>query len=150
MKNHLKDTIFESFLGIVEEKLPEMSEAQRRRLCEALVDSSNKAYLANSKGIADQSLEAIRELEKHRAQFKNFVDDLQKGTNKLLFKFKEQGFVTKKYDPNSQKSVLKGRTTMVDDMVFYLNSLNDLVILFYKDVYKMEDTSHDTPQITLF
>lgn len=150
MKNHLKDTIFESFLGIVEEKLPEMSEAQKRRLCDALVDSAHNTYLANSKGIVDQSLESIRELEKHRAQFKKFVDELQKGTNKLLLKFKEDGFVTKKYDPNSQKSVLKGRTTMVDDMVYYLNSLNDLVILFYKEVYKVEETSYDNQQITLF
>jgi hypothetical protein len=39
---------------------------------------------------------------------------------------------------------------MVDEMVYFLNLMNDSVILFYKDVYKVEETSNETPQITLF
>jgi hypothetical protein len=88
--------------------------------------------------------------ESNRGQFKKHIDLLQKETNRLLVNFKENSFVTKKYDENKKTMVLKGRTTMVDEMVYFLNLMNDSVILFYKDVYKVEETSNETPQITLF
>jgi hypothetical protein len=88
--------------------------------------------------------------ESNRGQFKKHIDLLQKETNRLLVSFKENSFVTKKYDENKKTMVLKGRTTMVDEMVYFLNLMNDSVILFYKDVYKVEETSNETPQITLF
>jgi hypothetical protein len=47
-------------------------------------------------------------------------------------------------------TVLKGKTTMVDEMVEFLNIVNDSVISFYKEVYKIEETSNENPQITLF
>jgi hypothetical protein len=46
--------------------------------------------------------------------------------------------------------ILKPRTTMVQEMVDYLNFLNKLVISFYKEVYKIEQSSIDYPKISLF
>ena len=51
MKNHLKDNIFNSFLTIIEEEYPELSEAKRRRLADKLSDKAQIEYLENSKGI---------------------------------------------------------------------------------------------------
>lgn len=150
MKNYLKDEIFNNFLQILDTDMPQLSEATRRKMAEKLCESSYGVYKLNSEGIVKQSSEAITELEKHRALFKQYIDFTQNNVNKILTKFKENGFVTKKYDENAHKTILKGRTAMVDDMVYFLNDLNDLVSLFYKDVYKVEQTTKDQQQITLF
>ena len=150
MKNHLKENIFQSFLEIIEQDYPELSEAKRRRLAEKLMDKAHILYMENSKGLNQQLRDMTTSHESHRGQFKKHIDMLQKETNRVLANFKQNGFVTKKYDENKRTTVLKGRTTMVDDMVDFLNIVNDSVILFYKEVYKIEETTNETPQITLF
>lgn len=150
MKNHLKENIFQSFLETLEEDYPELTEAKRRRLAEKLGDKAYKIYSENTQGLVKQLTEMTNGHESHRAQFKQHIDLLQKETNRLLIGFKEKSFVTKQYDENRKTMVLKGKTTMVDDMVYFLNLMNDSVILFYKEVYKIEETTNETPQITLF
>lgn len=150
MKNHLKENIFQSFLEILEQDYPELSEAKRRRLAEKLGDKAYSIYSENTKGLVKQLSEMTNSHESHRAQFKQHIDLLQKETNRLLAIFKEKAFVTKIYDENRKTTVLKGKTSMVDDMVYFLNLMNDSVILFYKEVYKMEETTNENPQITLF
>lgn len=150
MKNHLKEQIFDNFLQILEVAMPQLTEAARRKIAEKLCQSAYDVYKVNSEGIVKQSSEAIVDLEKHRALFKKYIDFTQTSVNKILSNFKQNGFVTKKYDEYTKKTILKGRTTMVDDMVYFLNDLNDLVSLFYKEVYKVEQTTKDQQQITLF
>jgi len=150
MKNHLKDQIFNNFLQILETEMPQLTEATRRKMAEKLTNGSYNVYKENTDGIVKQTSEAISDLERHRGLFKKYIDVVQKNTNLILANFKQNGFVTKKYDENTKKTILKGRTTMVDDMVYFLNDLNDLVSLFYKDVYKVEETTKDEQQITLF
>ena len=150
MKNHLKDNIFQSFLEVFETDLPELTEAQKRRLAEKLVDKAYIIYAENSKGLSEQLTEMTKTHEAHRGQFKKHIDMLQKETNRVLTNFKGNGFVTKKYDEYRKMTVLKGKTTMVDDMVEFLNIVNDSVISFYKEVYKIEETSVENQQITLF
>ena len=150
MKNYLKDQIFNNFLQILESEMPQLTEASRRKMAEKLIDGSYSVYKENTEGIVKQTSEAISDLERHRGLFKQYIDVVQKNTNLILANFKQNGFVTKKYDEYTKKTILKGRTTMVDDMVYFLNDLNDLVSLFYKDVYKVEQTTKDQQQITLF
>lgn len=150
MKNHLKENIFQNFLEILEQDYPELSEAKRRRLAEKLGDKAYSIYSQNTQGLVKQLSEMTNGHEAHRAQFKQHIDLLQKETNRLLAIFKEKAFVTKIYDENRKTTVLKGKTSMVDDMVYFLNLMNDSVILFYKEVYKMEETTNENPQITLF
>lgn len=150
MKNHLKENIFQNFLEILEQDYPELSEAKRRRLAEKLGDKAYSIYSENTKGLVKQLSEMTNSHESHRAQFKQHIDLLQKETNRLLAIFKEKAFVTKIYDENRKTTVLKGKTSMVEDMVYFLNLMNDSVILFYKEVYKMEETTNENPQITLF
>ena len=150
MKNHLKENIFQNFLEILEQDYPELSEAKRRRLAEKLGDKAYSIYSENTQGLVKQLSEMTNSHESHRAQFKQHIDLLQKETNRLLAIFKEKAFVTKIYDENRKTTVLKGKTSMVEDMVYFLNLMNDSVILFYKEVYKMEETTNENPQITLF
>jgi len=150
MKNHLKDNIFNSFLTIIEEEYPELSEAKRRRFADKLSDKAQMEYLENSKGLTQLLKDMSSSHEAHRGQFKRHIDMLQKETNRVFTNFKSNGFVTKKYDEYRKMTVLKGKTTMVDEMVEFLNIVNDSVISFYKEVYKIEETSNENPQITLF
>lgn len=150
MKNHLKDNIFNSFLTIIDEEYPELTEAKRRRLANILSDKAQIEYLENSKGLTQLLKDMSSSHEAHRGQFKRHIEMLQKETNRVLTNFKSNGFVTKKYDEYRKMTILKGKTTMVDDMVEFLNIVNDSVILFYKEVYKIEETSNENPQITLF
>lgn len=59
------------------------------------------------------------------------------------------------FDPMKKKNVMKPRTSIVADMVKYLNSLNDLVIKFYEDVYEVhkmdtKEIQKEKIQISLF
>jgi len=108
MKNHLKDNIFNSFLTIIEEEYPELSEAKRRRLADKLSDKAQIEYLENSKGLTQLLKDMSSSHEAHRGQFKRHIDMLQKETNRVLTNFKSNGFVTKKYDEYRKITVLKG------------------------------------------
>lgn len=150
MKNYLKDKIFNSILIEMKESMPQLSEAQARRLSEKLCDITYNIYITNTNGLKDEMAKMSTTHEQNRAKFKAHIDLLQSKTNKMLASFKEKGFVGTKYDTYNKKTYLKGKTLMVDDMVDFLNVVNDSVILFYKEVYNIEETTSDVPQITLF
>jgi len=150
MKNYLKEKIFKNFLFIFEKEIPGLTESNKRKLCEALVESSYQVFLINSQELIKQSSTSIKEFEYNRKQFKDLIDEIQKSTDKLLTVYKSNSFVSKEFDERTRTFILKPRTTMVNEMVEYLNMLNKLVINFYKEVYKIEQTSIDYPKISLF
>jgi hypothetical protein len=150
MKNYLKEKIFKNFLFIFEKEIPGLTESNKRKLCEALVESSYQVFLINSQELIKQSSTSIKEFEYNRKQFKDLIDEIQKSTDKLLTVYKSNSFVSKEFDEITRTFILKPRTTMVNEMVEYLNMLNKLVINFYKEVYKIEQTSIDYPKISLF
>ena len=150
MKNYLKEKIFTDFDVLIVELHPEIKEYSRRKLASALAESCYDTYIKNSEELVKLNAEVILSLEQNRKQFKDYIDLLQSKTNRMLDKFKSESFVKKEYDSYSQKYILKGRTKMVDDMVDLLNLLNEQVILFYKNVYKVEQQSIENQQINLF
>ena len=150
MKNYLKEKIFKNFLFIFEKEIPGLTESNKRKLCEVLVESSYEVFLINSQELIKQSSTSIKEFEYNRKQFKDLIDEIQKSTDKLLTVYKSNSFVSKEFDERTRTFILKPRTTMVNEMVEYLNMLNKLVINFYKEVYKIEQTSIDYPKISLF
>jgi len=150
MKNYLKEKIFSDFLFIFEKEMPGLTEATKRKISETLVDSCYQVFLANSQELVKQNSQTIKEYESNRMQFKVFIDEVQKSTEKLLNVYKSGSFVSKEYDEKLKTYYLKPRTTMVQEMVDYLNILNKLVISFYKEVYKIEQTSIEYPKISLF
>jgi histidinol phosphatase-like enzyme len=150
MKNYLKEKIFKNFLFIFEKEIPGLTESNKRKLCEALVESSYQVFLINSQELIKQSSISVKEFEYNRKQFKDLIDEIQKSTDKLLTVYKSNSFVSKEFDEITRTFILKPRTTMVNEMVEYLNMLNKLVINFYKEVYKIEQTSIDYPKISLF
>jgi hypothetical protein len=79
---------------------------------------------------------------------------LEKSVKILFDSFRKQGFIKPDIDKKTNKPILKGRTTMVDEMVDFLNKLNIIVMDFYKDIYKIQNKEEGKQmgieQITLF
>jgi hypothetical protein len=94
------------------------------------------------------------ELEQHKKLFRDHIELLDKHCKSMLFNFKSNGFVKVESDRKGGKQKLVGRTTMIDDMVKFLNILNESVSEFYQKVYKIKDGAilpeSDIKQTTLF
>jgi hypothetical protein len=79
---------------------------------------------------------------------------LEKSVKILFDSFRKQGFIKPDIDKKTNKPILKSRTTMVDEMVDFLNKLNIIVLDFYKDVYRIESRDEGkefgVEQISLF
>jgi sorbitol-specific phosphotransferase system component IIA len=105
-------------------------------------DSSHKAMV-------EMYHENTLTLEKSRSQFHEMVIFIEKYTNVILENLKEMGMIKKDFDKHG-KAVVKGKTTVVTDMVNYMNKLNDLVIQFYQEVYliqKMDDMKDENGRV---
>ena len=104
MKNYLKEKIFSDFLFIFEKEMPGLTEATKRKISETLVDSCYQVFLANSQELVKQNSQTIKEYESNRMQFKVFIDEVQKSTEKLLNVYKSGSFVSKEYDEKLLRS----------------------------------------------
>lgn len=143
----LKNQIFDSFLNIISQN-ENMPEHEQRALAYALMEAAMGFIELGINSFTKMHLEAVTDLEQHKKMFRDHIELIDKYTKAMLTSFKRQGFVKPDLDDN-RRPILKGRTKMVDDMVVFLNALNDSVLAFYKDVYRMEDLIKE-PQISLF
>jgi hypothetical protein len=153
MKNSTKSITLELFLKILEENHPEMTESVRRKTAYILCDASMDILNKNSEGLSKSMSDAVVDLEKYKKMFRDHIEDIQATTKTMYSSFRSQGFVKPEIDKKTNKPFLKGRTTMVDEMVVFLNRLNKTIMDFYKDVYKIEDfkdAKDISAQTTLF
>ena len=153
MKSTTKTKTLELFLKILEENHPEMSESTRRKTAYILCDASMDVLHENCDGLSKSMLDAVINLEKYKKTFRDHIEEIQKITKTMYDSFRSQGFVKPDIDKKTNKPILKGRTTMVDEMVVCLNKMNKTVMDFYKDVYKIEDSKEAKDagvQTTLF
>lgn len=139
MKSTTKSKTLNIFLKILEEKHPEWSEACRRNTAYLLCDASQEILLDNSDGLSNAMSNAIIDLEQHKKMFRDHIEQVQSITKTMFTSFQSQGFIKPDIDKKTNKPYLKGRTSMVDEMVTFLNKMNSTVIDFYKDVYKIQD-----------
>lgn len=138
MKNHLKVRMFGDFFKNLKENHQDLDEKKRYAICYDIHKVAFEIYMREIKSFSDSHNEKSLVLEQHRKEFHQYIVLIEKSVKNLLTKFKKEGFVKVEYDNKTKKPYLKGRTTMVDDMVVFLNSLNEVVMTFYKDVYKIE------------
>lgn len=153
MKNNTKAKTFDIFCAKMDERYFDLPEHIRRNIAHDLMLESMEILKENTDGLAQSKADAFLEHEKHRKQFRDHIEVIQKHTKTMMDSFKKQGFVKPDRD-KFNKPILKGRTTMVDEMVEFLNKLNKSVMDFYKDVYKVEETKDNKDigieQISLF
>lgn len=153
MKNTTKSKTLDIFLKILEEKHPEMTEPTRRKTAYDLCEASMQILNDNTEGLSKTMLDAVVTLESYKKTFRDHIEDIQSITKNMFTSFRSQGFIKPDIDKKTNKPYLKGRTTMVDEMVVFLNKMNKTVMDFYKDVYKIEDSKEAKDagvQTTLF
>lgn len=138
MKNNLKAENLNKFNQILEEKYPEIEEYKRRAIAHELNEHAFEVIHQSTKYFSDSQSEKTLQLEQYRKLFHDHIIMIEKSVKILFDNFRKEGFVKPDIDKKTNKPVLKGRTTMVDDMVVFLNKLNVFVMDFYKDVYKID------------
>jgi hypothetical protein len=146
MKNNLKSQNLQKFNEILEEKFPEIEEYKRRAIAHDMNEYSFLVIQESIEYFTKSHNEKVLEIEQHRKIFHDYINTLEKSVKILFDSFKKQGFIKPDIDKKTNKPILKGRTTMVDEMVDFLNKLNIIVMDFYKDIYKIQNRE-DAKQI---
>ncbi len=150
MKNTLKTKLFEAIDKGLDEGYPELSESNRRKIAYLIQNTCLEILLENMDGLGKSHSEIAVEMESHKKMFKDHIETMQKDCKILMETFKKNGIVSFQLDPKTRKSMLKAKTTVVAEMVLFLNKLNELTIKFYENVYKIEEDKDYTTQTTLF
>lgn len=153
MKQTTKNMIRDNFLAILEHNNPTIKENDRWRIANQLSESAYQTMLTHNDAISATYHANALEMEQHKKQFRDHIELLDKSASVLIANFRQNGFMKVETDKKTGKSKLVGKTTMVDDMVIFLNILNDSVMKFYQEVYKIEgnsSTEFDFKQTTLF
>jgi hypothetical protein len=147
MENRFKNLLLNRFLEVIElENKIGLTESQKRAICNLLAVSASDVHAENFDKLNESHQQLVLTHEKTRKQFTGMVNFIEKNTKVVLDKFKTSSFVKEDYDVMKKKVVLKARTSMVTDMVDYLNRLNDLIIKFYEDVYEIEKVTDKEKQ----
>jgi hypothetical protein len=136
MKNILKNDFYNKFLDSLEGDAA-FNELQKRYIASKLSVEAIQVHDENFKKLRDLHKELLINSEKTRSQFIGMVNFIEKSTKPLIDSFTRQGFLKVEALPNGKKK-LTGRTSMVNDMIKYVNTLNELVYNFYKDVYQID------------
>lgn len=153
MKQTTKNMLRDNFLFILEQKHQAIKENDRWRIANDLSESAHAMMQSHNESISATYNANALELEQVKKQFRDSIEEIDKTAGALIANFRHNGFMKVETNRKTGKSELVGRTTMVDDMVKFLNNMNDLVMRFYQDVYKIEGNSSsefDVKQTTLF
>ena len=139
MKNILKNHYYDKFLESLKDD-EVFSDVQKRYIASKLSVEAVVVHDENFKKLSELYKEVSINNEKTRSQFIGMVNFIEKSTKPLVDSFTRQGFLKVDMLPNGKKKMV-GRTSMVTDMVKFINTLNELVFNFYKDVYQIEKVS---------
>ena len=150
MKNTLKNKLFETIDKKLDETYPDMTEVNRRKLAYLVQSLSLEVLFENIDGLTKSHSEMVLEMESHKKMFKDHIESMQKDCKTLMAGFKNNGMVKFEIDHKTRKPILKARTTVVAEMVTFLNKLNELTMKFYEIVYKIEEDKDYNTQTTLF
>ena len=150
MKNTLKTKVFEAVEKSLAEVYPELPESKRRKLASLIQEDCLEIFMENMEGLGTSHAEIAVEMESHKKMFKDHIESMQKDCKSLMEAFKKNGMVSLQIDRKTRKPVLSAKTTVVAEMVAFLNRMNELTMEFYENVYKIEEDKDFNTQTTLF
>ena len=150
MKERLKNKILLDFILKLQTEYPDIEEHKIRDISYKLTNVAHDLFVSNDEGLSSLLENAVKDLEEHRNMFQEHILFLQKNSKQILDILKSKSLVYFDSDPKTKKNVLKGRTSVLSEVVIYMNILNDMVISYYKDVYKIEQNVDRTIQSSLF
>lgn len=135
----MKNLYYERYLEVFElDNSYPLTDAQKRNICNLLAASSTDIYEDNFKKLNESYQELVLSDEQTRTQFIGMINFIEKNTKVLINNFITQGFIRLEHNALKKKQVVKAKTTMLVEVANYLNIMNDLVLSFYTDVYKIE------------
>lgn len=127
-----------------------LTEVQAHKIANDMMAIGVTHAMNNMDGIQSMVSKAVIDLESYRNQFHEHIEFLQAVSKKIIEILKQKGLVHYEYDMKKKKNVMKGRTNVLTETVEYFNILNDMVIDYYKNVYKIEVSPDKATQPTLF
>lgn len=139
MKNRLKTIYFDMFVEALQlETKIELSIPQKRAIANLLASEAVHVHDANFDVLREEHDELVKDYEKTRAQFIGFINFIEKQTKVVLETLKKNGLVTPEHDQVKKRTVMKSKSIVVQETLVFLNKMNELVIKFYEDVYKID------------
>ena len=135
----MKNLYYETYLEVFElDNSYPLTDAQKRSICNLLAASGTDIYEDNFKKLNESYQELVLSDEQTRTQFIGMINFIEKNTKVLINNFITQGFIRLEHNALKKKQMVKAKTTMLVEVADYLNIMNDLVLSFYTDVYKIE------------
>lgn len=151
MKEHLRNKLFSESLQVLSDLNTGIPEIQARKIGSRVAENSIRILIENNQNMSEHYKELILEAEQTKKMFREHIEVLQSETQSILKILKTTGMVKMEWNSKLKKNVLVAKTSVLQETVAFLNKMNTLVIDFYKDVYKVEETNNeDRLQITLF
>jgi hypothetical protein len=139
MKNRIKNLLYERYLEVFElDNSYQLTNAQKRNICNLLASSGSDIHDENFKKLNESYQDLVISDEQNRSQFIGMINFIEKNTKVLINNFIKQGVIRLEHNAIKKKQMVKAKTTMLIEVADYLNIMNDLVISFYTDVYKIE------------
>ena len=139
MKNRIKNLLYERYVEVFElDNSYKLTDAQKRNICNLLASSGSDIHVENFKMLNESYQELVLSDEQTRTQFIGMINFIEKNTKVLINNFIKQGVIRLEHNAMKKKQVVKAKTTMLVEVADYLNIMNDLVVSFYTDVYKIE------------
>ena len=131
----------------LEKMFPEFTPHQVRQISVNLSGIAKTMMFESNSETMNALHDANLELEQHKKLFRTYIDDISSNSKSILGKLEVDGLVSYKKNTKTNKLELIGRSTIITQMVKFLNDLNDIVINFYEEVYKIEPDKNTNSSI---
>lgn len=151
MKEHLRNKLFFESIRVITEQDNGLPESHARRIGTQVAEQSLRILIENNQNMSEHYKELILEAEQTKKMFREHIEVLQAETKDILNVLKKNGMVKVEWNSKLKKNVMVARTSVLQETVNFLNKMNSLVIDFYQEVYKVDESNNeDRLQITLF
>jgi hypothetical protein len=121
------------------ELFPSMSDYDKRKISLAMSELADAEVKDSNRETSKTLTELVIEYEMNRKKFRDSVEMIQSNTKNLLINLKKEALITYKTNPKTKKTELVGRSDVLTDVVRFINKMDDMVLDFYENVYKIKD-----------
>jgi hypothetical protein len=141
MQNNFKKEIFDNIYKNIKIICPDKTEAEQRQATDLITNTVMDLMIENGQRLREMINKAVLDREKFVSQYQEHIDFLHKKIKVVIESYKEHGVVTYEIDNVKRKSVMKGRSIVLNETINFLNELNDQVINYYQNVYNITEDS---------
>jgi hypothetical protein len=115
-----------------------LTEHQAHKSANRAAEVGFMEVISSTTEFANLNMTLSLEYEQNRVKFREHIEYIQTETEKLMKELTKMGLVYFEKNPKTNKPELKGRSTATTGVVKFLNALNEQVLDFYENVYKLQ------------